>query len=305
MSQNNSKRALGRGLKALLENPDTDITTSALSTDESPKLVGTVSNISIAQIEANPFQPRTTFEKEALFELTKSITLHGIIQPVTVRKIGYDKFQLISGERRFKAAQLAGLTEIPAYIRVANDEGMLELALIENIHRENLDAIEIAISFKRLLEECRQTHEQLSERLGRDRSTITNYLRLLKLPPEVQLGIRQKQITMGHARALVNVSNEEYQLFLFKEIVENDLSVRQVETLVRNDFKPALKEKESSGAGATTALLPEQFQKIKDDLSKKTSSKVQIKTTPKGKGSIVIKFRSEDDLLRIVKSLGL
>lgn len=305
MSQNNTKRALGRGLKALLENPETDITTSTIGTDENPKLVGTVSKISISQIEANPFQPRTSFEKEALLELAKSISLHGIIQPVTVRKTGYDKFQLISGERRFKASQLAGLTEIPAYIRVANDEGMLELALIENIHRENLDSVEIAISFKRLLEECKQTHEQLSERLGKDRSTITNYLRLLKLPPEIQLGIRQKQISMGHARALVNVENEEYQLFLLKQIVENDLSVRQVETLVRNDFRPSIRDKESKSNGTTIALLPEQFQKIKEDISKRINSKVFIKTTPKGKGTIIIKFKSEEDMLRIVKSLGL
>lgn len=305
MSQNNSRRALGRGLKALLENPETDITASAIGTEESPKSAGTVSAISISLIEANPFQPRTTFEKEALFQLTKSISLHGIIQPVTVRKIGFDRFQLISGERRFKAAQLAGLTEIPAYIRIANDEGMLELALIENIHRENLDAIEIAISFKRLLDECRQTHEQLSERLGRDRSTITNYIRLLKLPPEIQLGIRGKQITMGHARALVNVENEEYQLFLFKQVVENDLSVRQVETLVRNDFRPSLKEKEIKGTGTPVTLPPDQFQKIKEELSKRINSKVHIKTTPKGKGSIIIKFKSEEDMLRIVKSLNI
>ena len=305
MSQNNTKRALGRGLKALLENPETDITTSNIGTDESPKLVGTVSKISISQIEGNPFQPRTSFEKEALLELAKSITLHGIIQPVTVRKIGYDKFQLISGERRFKASQLAGLTDIPAYIRIANDEGMLELALIENIHRENLDAVEIAISFKRLLEECQQTHEQLSERLGKDRSTITNYLRLLKLPPEIQLSIRQKQISMGHARALVNIENDEYQLFLLKQIIENDLSVRQVETLVRNDFRPSLKEKEPKNNGVTKALLPEQFQKIKEDLSTRVNSKVQIKTNPKGKGTIIIKFKSGEDMLRIVNSLGL
>lgn len=301
MSQNNTKRALGRGLKALLENAETDITTN-LSSEENPKLVGTISNISIAQIEANPFQPRTSFEKEALLELAKSIQLHGIIQPVTVRKIGFDKFQLISGERRLKAAQLAGLTEIPAYIRIANDEGMLELALIENIHRQNLDAIEIAISFKRLLEECNLTHEQLSERLGKDRSTVTNYLRLLKLPPEIQLGIRQKEISMAHARALINVENEEYQLFLFKEIIENDLSVRQVEALVRSGVQQNLKIKEKNKA-KTVAMLPSEFQKIKLSLEKRFSAKVQIKTTPKGKGSVVIKFKSPEDLLRIVNSL--
>lgn len=303
MNANNTKRALGRGLKALLENPETDITTRAIG-DEDPKLAGSVTNISMDLIEANPFQPRTTFEKEALLELTKSITIHGIIQPVTVRKTGYDRFQLISGERRFKAAQLAGLKDIPGYIRIANDEGMLELALIENIHRENLDAIEIAISFRRLLEECQQTHEQLSERLGKDRTTITNYIRLLKLPPEIQLGIRQKQISMGHARALVNVNNEEYQLFLFKQIVENEMSVRQVETLVRADFKLSSKEKKSGRKTMGAALLPADLEKLKNDLTNRINTRVQIKTTPQGKGSIVIKFKSQDDLLRIVKSIG-
>lgn len=304
MTSNNPKRALGRGLKSLLENPETDVTSSDYGNGENPKLAGSVSSISIGQIETNPFQPRTTIEREALLELAKSIATHGIIQPVTVRKIGYDRFQLISGERRLKASQLAGLTEIPAYIRIANDENMLELALIENIHRENLDAIEISISFKRLLEECKQTHEQLSERLGRDRSTITNYLRLLKLPPEIQLGLRQKLITMGHARALVNLENVEYQLFLFKEIVDNELSVRQVETLIRNDYRPAKKEKGPKNTGSSAPMLPGEYQKIQEDLVKRFNSKVQIKTTPKGKGSIVIKFKSQEDLLRIVKSIS-
>lgn len=288
----------------MLENAETDITISSGGNVENSKLAGTISSISISWIEANPFQPRSTFEKEALLELAKSIALHGIIQPITVRKAGYDKFQLISGERRFKAAQLAGLTEIPAYIRIANDEGMLELALIENIHRENLDAIEIAISFKRLLEECKQTHEQLSERLGKDRSTVTNFLRLLKLPAEIQLGIREKKVSMGHARALIGIQEEEYQLFLFKEIVENDLSVRQVETLVRNDFKPSLKQKELKNRGAALTVQPGQFQKIKEDLAKHINTKVNIKTTPTGKGSIIIKFKSPDEMLRIAKSLG-
>ncbi len=305
MSQTNFKRpALGRGLKSLLENPETDITTTSLGNSDGFNDFESVKGLPVSQIEANPFQPRTSFEKEALIGLAKSVSIHGIIQPVTVRKIGFDKFQLISGERRFKAAQLAGLKEIPAYVRIADDEGMLELALIENIHRENLDSIEIAISFKRLLEECKQTHEQLSERLGKDRSTISNFLRLLKLPPEIQLGIRQREISMGHARALVALENEEYQLFLFKQIIENDLSVRQVETLVRNDYRPSKKEQENTGAPVTVALLSDQFQRIKENLSEQIKAKVQIKTTPKGKGSIIIKFKSQEELLKIVKTLG-
>lgn len=190
---NNKRNALGRGLSALLESASTDITSNIKSNNELGAVVGAVTNLPLLQIEVNPFQPRSHFEQQALNELVESIKLHGIIQPVTVRKMGYDRFQLISGERRFRASQLAGLETIPAYVRVANDQAMLEMALVENIQRENLDAIEIAISYKRLIEECSLTQEQLSEKVSKQRSTVTNYLRLLKLPPEVQLGIRERK----------------------------------------------------------------------------------------------------------------
>ncbi|HPQ58386.1 MAG TPA: ParB/RepB/Spo0J family partition protein, partial [Flavobacteriales bacterium] len=225
------KRGLGRGLSALLEDPGTDITTRTGA--PAPRVTGSVSELPIVQIEPNPFQPRTTFSPEALNELSSSIRQLGIVQPVTVRKVGVDRYQLISGERRFRASQLAGLEQIPAYIRVANDEAMLEMALVENIQREELDAIEVAISFQRLIEEVQLTQEQLSAKVGKDRTTISNYLRLLKLPPEVQLGLRQKQIGMGHARALINIGDPERQVALYRRIVESQLSVREVEGLAR------------------------------------------------------------------------
>jgi len=228
------KRGLGRGLSALLEDSSTDITERiAPSGPPQTRPAGGVANILIAHIEPNPFQPRTTFSQEALVELAQSIKELGIIQPVTVRKLGYDKYQLISGERRFRASQLAGLTEVPAYIRIANDEGMLEMALVENIQREELDAIEVAISFQRLVDEVQLTQEQLSEKVGKDRATVANYLRLLKLPPEIQLGLRQRLIGMGHARALITIADPERQIELYRRIIESQMTVRQVEEEAR------------------------------------------------------------------------
>src|SRR5690606_25773336 len=202
------KKALGRGLSALLEDVETDITTGT-STESTTRVLGSVAMLPIDQIEANPFQPRTVFDESSLMELVQSIKELGIIQPVTVRKIGYDKFQLISGERRFRASHIVGLTEIPAFIRIANDQAMLEMALVENIQRKNLDAIEIAISYQRLMIECNLTQDALSERVGKKRATISNYLRLLNLPPEIQLGIRESKISMGHARGLLAFDSEE------------------------------------------------------------------------------------------------
>ena len=199
------KKGLGRGLSALLEDPSTDITTRNEPVAAAPRSAGPIGTIPVAQIEPNPFQPRTHFSDEALAELAQSISELGIIQPVTVRKVGYDRYQLISGERRFRASQLAGLDEVPAYIRIANDEAMLEMALVENIQREELDAIEVAISFQRLIDEVKLTQEQLSEKVGKDRATVANYLRLLKLPPEIQLGLRQRTIGMGHALSLIHI----------------------------------------------------------------------------------------------------
>ena len=229
------KRALGKGLSALLENANTDITTKNIGLES--KTVGSISTISIAQIEANPFNPRTTFEEEQLEELRDSIAVHGIIQPLTVRKLGRDKYQLISGERRFRASQLAGLEEVPCYIRIANDQTMLEMALVENIQRVDLNAIEVGLSYQRLIDECNFTQEQLSKKLGKSRSNITNFLRLLKLPAPIQLGLRGGLISMGHARALVSAGDEDKQLRLFERVIEEELSVRETEALVKVQSK--------------------------------------------------------------------
>lgn len=301
------RNALGKGLSALLENANTDITSSKSNKLEAEgKVVGAIANIEIAQIETNPFQPRTQFDIDALNELAGSIKEHGIIQPITVRKLGYDKFQLISGERRFRASQIVGLTSVPAYIRIANDEAMLEMALVENIQREQLDAIEVAISYKRLIDECNLTQEQLSQKVSKQRSTITNYLRLLKLPVEIQLAIRNGDITMGHARALINIENEDKQLDIYNQIVLNDLSVRDVEDLVRG-----AKTEIASTTGKTAAAKKEgdkgvlsfEQQQVVEDLRAVFNTKVSIALDTKGKGKIVIPFKSDNDLKRILDLL--
>lgn len=297
------RNALGKGLSALLENANTDITNTRLEGDT--KLVGSVSTIEISKIETNPFQPRTQFDVDALNELAGSIKEHGIIQPITVRKLGYDKYQLISGERRFRASQIAGLTAVPAYIRIANDQAMLEMALVENIQRENLDAIEVAISYKRLIDECSLTQEQLSQKVSKQRSTITNYLRLLKLPVEIQLGIREGDITMGHARALINIEDPDKQLAIYQQIVLNDLSVRDVEDIARgakSETASTTKSKTDKKETAKTALSFEQKQML-DDLRAVFNAKVLINKDEKGKGKIVIPFKSDNDLKRILDLL--
>ncbi len=294
------KPALGRGLGALLQNSETDITTSPIGEDVG-NVVGSVSSIAIKEIETNPFQPRTQFEKDALLELANSIKELGIIQPVTVRKLGYGKYQLISGERRFRASQIAGLTEIPAFIRIANDQEMLEMALVENIQRQELDAIEVAFSYQKLIEECGLTQEKMSERVGKKRSTVANYLRLLKLPAEIQLSIRTRDISMGHARALVNIDDEKKQVTLSRRIIKEGLSVRQIEEIVKErkeETSIALKK------GGVSDLSFSQ-QKIKDDLSDFLKAKVQLQSNAKGKGKLTIPFTSEKELERIVELLGL
>ncbi len=228
MATNNKRNALGRGLSALLENAETDVTTGTAT-----RAAGGVTAIPISQIEANPFQPRNEFDKQALEELAQSIKIHGIIQPITVRKVGYDQYQIISGERRTRASILAGLTAIPAYVRIADDQSMLEMALVENIQRENLNAIEVALSYKRLLDECNLKQEELGERVGKERSTVTNYLRLLKLPADIQVGIRDGKLSMGHARAILGIEDADEQMAVYHEIVNQQLSVRKVEELVR------------------------------------------------------------------------
>ncbi len=297
------RNVLGRGLSALLENAKTDITNNNQLEGEG-KVVGAIANIEILNIETNPFQPRTNFEADALNELASSIKEHGIIQPITVRKLGYDRYQLISGERRFRASQIAGLTSIPAYIRIANDQAMLEMALVENIQRENLDPIEVAISYKRLIDECSLTQEQLSQKVSKQRSTITNYLRLLKLPVEIQLAIRNNDISMGHARALINIENPERQLDIYQQTVLNNLSVREVEDLARG----AKTESAVTSNGiyikkSTKGNLSFEQLKVVEDLRAVFNTKVGISREINGKGKIVIPFKSDNDLKRILDLL--
>ena len=287
MTTPNKKRGLGRGLDAILQSPETDITSSDISGNY---VAGAIAQIEIDKIETNPFQPRTDFDGEALSELSESIKKQGVIQPVTVRKMGYDKYQLISGERRLRASKMAGLTTIPVFIRVANDEQMLEMALIENIHRENLNAIEVAISYQRLLEECKLTQDQLSEKIGKDRSTVANFLRLLKLPAEIQIAIRDGYISMGHARALVNISDKTRQLLILKRIIDEDLSVRQVEALVR----------EKAAAKQSRNVLPESFKAQASTLSKALNMNVKVSRDSKGKGSLTIVFKNDEEFKRLI-----
>lgn len=290
--------ALGRGLSALLENDKTDVTDSN-DNNQLPKTVGSIAEIEVSKIEANPFQPRTKFEEEALQELSQSIKELGIIQPVTVRKLGYDKYQLISGERRFRASQLAGLTQIPAYVRIANDQSMLEMALVENIQRAELDAIEVAISYQRLIEECKLTQEEMSQRVGKKRSTISNYLRLLKLPAEIQNGIRSNQLSMGHARALVNIENADSQLELYRQILEETLSVRKTEELAKG------KKENTSSAVKAKAPLSVVDKRIRTNLMDHFNVPVKFQRKDEEKGSITIPFENEEELARILKKMKL
>lgn len=294
------KRGLGRGLSALLKNPETDITSNEPISES--KVAGSVNEIAISQIEVNPFQPRTEFDQEALDELSASIEQLGIIQPLTVRKLGYDKYQLISGERRFRAAQLAGLEKVPAYIRIANDQEMLEMALVENIQREQLNAIEVALSYKRLMEECKLTQERMSERVGKKRSTVTNYLRLLKLPVEIQAGLRDGKISMGHARALISVSNTETQINIFNDTVANGFSVRDVEQIVKDFGESSYKQ---TSRKRTKPLLSFEHQKLANNISHQLGSKVKLKVNKSGKGKIEISFTKEEELQAIIKYFGL
>ncbi len=305
------KQALGRGLSALLESAISSTNEKntvernirAEVADATPaveigNVAGTISILRISQIEANPFQPRQEFEKDAMQELAQSIKELGLIQPITVRQISAQKFQIISGERRFRAAQVAGLNEVPVYLRTANDQAMLEMALVENIQRENLNAIEVAISYKRLMEECSLTAEKLAERVGKDRTTVTNYVRLLKLPPEIQIGIIEKKISMGHARALINTEPETKQLRIYKLILEKDLSVRKVEELAKEDDAPKLFRSDR-------VILPLEFQKMQADLRLKFGKKAKLVRSENGIGKVEIPFVTDDDLQRIVDMMEL
>lgn len=295
MSLQNKRRGLGRGLDAILQSPETDITSSDISGNY---VAGAVAELNIDFIEANPFQPRTDFDESALNELAESIKVQGVIQPVTVRKMGRDKYQLISGERRLRASKLAGLKTIPVYIRVANDEQMLEMALIENTHREGLNAIEVALSYQRLIEECNITQEELGEKVGKDRSTVTNFLRLLKLPPEVQVALRDGFISMGQARAIINIDDKTKQLIILKEIIDKDLSVRQVEELVRSLNTKNVKTKKQKN------VLPEAFIYKVDSLSKALDAKIKVDRNSKGKGSLTISFKNDEDFERLISIIN-
>jgi ParB family chromosome partitioning protein len=275
------KSALGRGLGALME-------------DAELKPAASINEILIDQIETNPFQPRENFDDNALEELANSIRELGIIQPITVRKTKGNKYQLITGERRLRASKIVGLKTIPAYVRLADDQAMLELALVENIQREDLDAIEVAISYQRLIDECSLTQENLSDRVGKKRSTVSNYLRLLKLPAEIQLGIREGLLSMGHARALINIEDETSQLLIYQKVIGDGLSVRQAEQLARSGkVQPAPKKtkKPANSAG---------YEKLKEQLSRYFSSPVDFKRNKLGKGSIIIPFASDEELERII-----
>jgi len=295
------KSGLGRGLSAILgDTPETITSVNNITAgiDTPNAIIGSVSSIALNQIEANPFQPRTEFDEGALNELAESIRQQGIIQPITVRKVAENRYQIISGERRFKASKLAGMTTIPAYVRTANDQAMLEMALVENIQRENLNALEIAISYQRLIEECSLTQEQLGARVGKDRSTVTNYLRLLKLPAQVQFAIRDGKISMGHARAILGVDDIAMQLKIFNDVLTEDLSVRRTEDLVRS----AAPKKN----GKETKNKPNWYVEIKnieERLEPRYETKVEVRHKDNGSGQVVINYYSTDDFNRLIELL--
>ncbi len=297
-----NKDLIGKGLRSLLQNIDADLktTTGSLKTDVVEQVTHTM-RIPIADIQVNPKQPRRDFDEAALNELAASIKLHDIIQPLTVSKLANGKYQLIAGERRFRASKIAGLTDVPAYIRQANDQQLLELALLENLQREDLNAIEIAISYKRMMEELDHTQEQVAERMGKERTTVTNYLRLLKLPPDIQLAVRNGSLSMGHARALVNIDTIDKQLFVYKEIVQKGLSVRQTEELVRNMYKA---EKNNGVKSSVKSELPPAFKKIEDNLASHFGTKVKMAHNKKGYGSISIEYYSLEELNKILDAMN-
>ena len=282
------KSALGRGLGALIEGVEKEVL---------EKKVEANSDISVDSIEANPFQPRSTFDEQALEELAMSIRKLGVVQPLTVRENGSGKYQLIAGERRLRAARLAGLTHVPAFIRTADDQAMLELALVENIQREDLDAVEVAISFQRLIEECKLTQELLSDRVGKQRSTVANYLRLLRLPAEIQLGIRKKQLMMGHARTLINIEDPKKQINLYYQIIDGELSVRQAEELVRHMQTDKTKDQDKI---EKKKRINDDFSQLSDHLHQIFSTKVNFRINENGKGKIVFQFYNQEEMERIL-----
>jgi ParB family transcriptional regulator, chromosome partitioning protein len=294
------KEALGKGIRSLLQSIDADLKTT--SGELKSSVVEAVTNnlrIPLDQIETNPRQPRHDFDEQSLQELAHSIRLHDIIQPVTVSKLPTGKYRLISGERRYRAAKIAELKDIPAYIRQADDQQLLELALLENLQREDLNTMEIALSYKRMMEELNYTQEQVAERMGKERSTVANYIRLLKLPPDIQVAVRNNQLSMGHARALINVDTIDKQLYLFNEIKKKGLSVRQTEELVRQLYKETTAVKNS-----VKPALPEAFKRIEDNLASHFSTRVKLNHNKKGEGSISIEYYSLQELNKLLDQLG-
>ena len=294
MAKKKKKQALGRGLSALLDDPEREIRSA--SDVNADQVVGNIIELEVDKINVNPYQPRTHFNEEAIGELAESIKSLGIIQPVTVRKVDRNQYQLVSGERRYRAAKSIGFDRIPAYVRIANDQEALEMALVENIQRRDLDPIEIALSYQRLMDEIQLTQNQLSERVGKKRSTVANYIRLLKLDPIVQTGMRDGFLSMGHGRALINVEESEKQLEIYEKIIARSLSVRDTELLVQ-------KSKKSQSAGTIKALKPVFYDDAADELKSYFNTSVTIKVNQKGKGNIQIQFDSQEDLNYIIKKI--
>lgn len=295
MAKATKKQALGRGLSALLKDPDNDI--KSAEDKNADKLVGHIVELEMSSIEVNPFQPRTSFNEDSLKELASSIRELGVIQPITVRKLDFGKYQLVSGERRYRASKLVGLETIPAYIRIANDQESLEMALVENIQRQDLDPIEISLSYQRLIDEIQLTQEQLSERIGKNRSTIANYLRLLKLDPIIQTGMRDGFLSMGHGRALINIDDTQKQLEIYEKILQKSLSVRETEQLVRE----LNSDGKSSPSSAKKTTVPITYKKGIKEFSEYLGAKVDVKVTKKGSGKLTIPFSSEEDFERLKK----
>lgn len=299
MAQAVKKQALGRGLSALLKDPENDIVSA--SDKNAEQLVGSIIEIDIDSIEINPFQPRTNFNEETLRELGSSIKELGVIQPITVRKLEFNKFQLISGERRMRASKLIGLKTIPAYIRLANDNESLVMALVENIQRHDLDPIEVALSYQRLIDEIQLTQEQMSERVGKKRSTITNYLRLLKLDPIIQTGIRDGFISMGHGRTIINIDNQEVQTAIYQKIVSQNLSVRETEVLVKKYQESLLPQAQKVKSTVTSFEINDEQQSA---ITSFFGTKVALKVAANGKGTISIPFQSQEEFNRILKLIS-
>lgn len=299
MSIPNKKDALGKGIRSLLQNIDSDLksTAGSLKPEVVEQSTATL-RISLDLIEVNPKQPRRDFDQPALQELASSIKMHDIIQPLTVSRLANGRYRLIAGERRFRAAKMAGIKDVPVYVRQANDVQLLELSLLENLQRENLNAIEIALSYKRLMDELNYTQDQVAERMGKERSTVANYIRLLKLPPDIQVAVRNGMLSMGHARALINVDEVDKQLYIFNEIRNKGLSVRQTEELVRKQYTGAVKV-------AVKSSLPPAIKKIEDNLASEYNTRVKISHSKKGKGSILFEYYSLEELNALLEKLNI